>query len=68
MQIVEKYRKILEKPMAEPFRGYIQELIDYISGDYLKKEKPPYKYIKPLSMKKEPRSDVSETVSQEETT
>jgi len=28
MQIVEKYRKILEKPMAEPFRGYIEELVN----------------------------------------
>ena len=35
MQIVEKYRKILEKPMAEPFRGYIEELMLFIAKKHV---------------------------------
>lgn len=32
MTIAEKYRKILEKPMPEPFKGYIEELLAHIEG------------------------------------
>lgn len=35
MNIIEKYRKILEKPMAEPFRGYIEELLLELSKSYV---------------------------------
>lgn len=30
MQIVEKFRKILKKPMADPHREYIEELVAHI--------------------------------------
>jgi len=30
MNIIEKYRKILEKPMAPPHREYIEELLAHI--------------------------------------
>jgi len=30
--IIQKYRKILEKPCPEPFKEYIEELLECISG------------------------------------
>ena len=42
MTISEKYRKILEKPMAEPFKGYIEELLAHIEGAPKKTPKPVF--------------------------
>lgn len=32
MNIIEKYRKILEKPVPEPFKSYLEELVEHIEG------------------------------------
>ena len=42
MTIAEKYRKILEKPMPEPFKGYIEELLAHIEGGPKKATKPVF--------------------------
>ena len=42
MTIAEKYRKILEKPMAEPFKGYIEELVAHIDGGPKKATTPVF--------------------------
>lgn len=56
MTIAEKYRKILEKPMPEPFKGYIEELLAHIEGGPKKATKPVF------SSKFMDKQDAGETV------
>lgn len=47
MDIIQKYEKILSKPMPEPFLGYVQELLEYIKKPAASKkignQKPEFK-------------------------
>jgi hypothetical protein len=38
MNIIEKYRKILEKPVPEPFKSYLEELVLHIEGQSASKQ------------------------------
>lgn len=72
MTIAEKYRKILEKPMAEPFKGYIEELVAALEGlrnegVYIGKPNAKERFMKNpgKAISKEEYSQIYEAVSKE---
>ncbi len=64
--IIQKYRKILEKPCPEPFKEYIEELLEHISG--MSERKAPtqkatiIKKTLPYKVRGASDTDASETV------